>query len=245
MLQLIATVAGQSHGMPMPMPPGMHMPGMEMGGGPGASGMTGWDVGALVGLGAFHGVNPAMGRLFAVWIGLQAQARRALVGALGPIALGHLASMALTVLAVEELRVLASDTAIRIVGAAALVAVALWRIVRSHRHPRWVGMRLKRRELALWSFLMSSAHGAGLMLIPIVVGMGVRAHDDMLMPSSLVPLAAAVLLHTVAMVAVAGVIALAVYEFLGVGVLRRGWLNLDRVWPYALGAGAAATLLVA
>jgi hypothetical protein len=75
--------------------------------------------------------------------------------------------------------------------------------------------------------------------------MGVRSHDDMLMPSSLAPLAVAVLLHTAAMVAVAGAIGLVVYQFVGVGVLRRGWLNLDRVWPYALGAGAAATLLVA
>jgi len=210
-----------------------------------AGGMSAWDIGALLGLGAFHGLNPAMGWLFATWIGLQQRARGAVVAALGPIAIGHAASMALTVLVVEELRVLASDTAIRISGATALVAVAIWRIARSHRHPRWVGMRLKRRELALWSFLMSTAHGAGLMLIPVVVGMGVRSRGDMVMPSSLAPLAGAVVIHTAAMVAVAGAIALVVYEFLGVGVLRRGWLNLDRLWPYALGAGAAATLLLA
>lgn len=225
------------NGMPM------RMPGTGSGGG--SAGITAWDLGALLALGAFHGINPAMGWLFAVWIGLQAHTRRAVIGALGPIAAGHVASMALTVLLVEELRVLASDSVIRIVGAVALLSVAVWRIARAHRHPRWVGMRLKRRELALWSFLMSSAHGAGLMLIPVIVGMGVRSHSDMLMPSSLGPLAGAVLMHTAAMIAVAGAIALLVYEFLGIGVLRRGWLNLDRVWPYALGAGAAATLLVA
>jgi ABC-type Co2+ transport system permease subunit len=153
--------------------------------------------------------------------------------------------MGLIVLLVEELRVLASDTAIRISGAAALVALALWQIARSHRHPRWVGMRLKPRELTLWSFLMSTAHGAGLMLIPVVVGIGVHSRGDMIMPSSLGPLAAAVLIHTAAMIAVAGAIAVVVYQFLGVGVLRRGWLNLDRLWPYALGAGAAATLVLA
>lgn len=231
---------GMAAPMPMEMPcAAHHAAGMH------AAGMSGWAVGALLALGAFHGLNPAMGWLFATWIGLQQRALRGLVAALGPIAAGHAASMALTVLIVEELRVLASDTAIRIGGAAALVAVAAWRIVRSHRHPRWVGMRLNRRELALWSFLMSSAHGAGLMLIPVAVGLGVHSRGDMIMPSSLAPLAGAVALHTLAMVAVAGAIAVAVYQFVGVGILRRGWLNLDRLWPYALGAGAAATLLVA
>jgi hypothetical protein len=228
----------QMHGIPVPMT----MPG---GHGGGSSGMTGWDVGALLLLGAFHGLNPAMGWLFAVAIGLQAHARRALVGALGPIAVGHAASMGLTVLFVEELRVLASDMTIRIAGAVALASFALWRIVRSHRHPRWVGMRLRPRELAAWSFLMSTAHGAGLMLIPVVMGMRVTSHDSMLMPSSLAPVAGAVLIHTASMVAVAGAIGFVVYEFVGVGILRRGWLNLDRIWVYALGAGAAATLLIA
>jgi hypothetical protein len=226
----------QMHGMPMPMP-GMHAGG--------TTGMSAWDLGAVLLLGAFHGLNPAMGWLFAVALGLQAQARRPLVAALGPIAAGHAASMGMTVLLVEELRVLASDTAIRIAGAAALGTFALWRILRSHRHPRWVGMRLRPRELALWSFLMSTAHGAGLMLIPVIVGIGVSSHDHMLMPSTVGLMAGAVAIHTAAMVAVAGTIALLVYEFAGIRVLRRGWLNLDRLWAYALGAGAAATLLSA
>ncbi len=81
-------------------------------------------------------------------------------------------------------------------------------------------------------------------LTPIALGHA-ASHDDMLMPSSLAPLGAAVLIHTAAMVVVAGVIALFVYEVFGVGILRRGWLNLDRLWPYVLGAGAVATLLVA
>src|SRR3954467_1141571 len=204
-----------------------------------------WSAGATLLLGAFHGLNPAMGWLFAVAIGFRAQTRRALVGALGPIAAGHLASMAFTLLAVEELRVLSSDATIRIAGALGLAAFASWRFASSHRHPRWVGMCLRRRELAFWSFLMSTAHGAGLMLIPVAVSLHVTAHDHMLMPSSLAPVAAVLLLHTAAMVAVAGAIALVVYGFVGVGVLRRGWLNLDRLWVYALGAGAAATLLIA
>ena len=204
-----------------------------------------WDAGATLLLGAFHGLNPAMGWLFAVAIGFRANARRAVVGALGPIAVGHMASMAFTVLVVEELRVLSSEAAIRVAGALALAAFASWRFASSHRHPRWVGMCLRGRELVLWSFLMSTAHGAGLMLIPVVVGLQVNGHDHMLVPSSLGPVTVVLLIHTAAMVAVAGAIALAVYEFLGVGVLRRGWINLDRVWAYALGAGAAATLLIA
>jgi hypothetical protein len=223
------------HGMPMP---GMHMSGH-------ASGLSGWDYGALVLLGAFHGINPAMGWFFAVWRGLQVRARTAVVATLGPIAVGHAASMALTVLLVEEFRVVASDTVIRTAGAALLVAVAVRQIVRNHRQPRWVSTNLRGRQLALWSFLMSTAHGAGLMIIPIVLGVGVRSHDDMPMPSSLPPLAGAVLIHTAAMVAVAGVIGLLVYEIFGVGIVRRRWLNLDRIWPYVLGVGAAATLLVA
>jgi hypothetical protein len=226
----------QMHGMPMPMP-GSH--------GGGTAGMTGWDLGAILLLGAFHGINPAMGWLFAVALGLQAGTRRRLAAALPPIAAGHAASMGLTVLFVEELRVFTSDTAIRIAGGALLAAFALWRILRSHRHPRWVGMSLRPRELALWSFLMSTAHGAGLMLIPVMVGIGVSSHNDMLMPSSLGLVTTAVAIHTAAMVAVAGGIAFLVYEFVGIGVLRRGWLNVDRIWAYALGAGAAVTLLVA
>src|SRR5215212_59330 len=171
----------QMHGIGAPMP--MRMPGPC----PGheSTGMSAWDIGALLALGAFHGINPAMGWLFAAALGIQAHSRRVLALALGPIAAGHAASMALTVLVVEELRVLASDTVIRIAGAAALAAFAAWRIVRSHRHPRWVGMRLRPRELALWSFLMSSAHGAGLMLIPVLIGVRVHTSGDMLMPSSL------------------------------------------------------------
>jgi hypothetical protein len=226
----------QMPGMPMMPMPGM--PGMS-------TGVTSWDIGATLLLGAFHGLNPAMGWLFAAALGFQAQARGAVARALGPIAFGHLASMALTLLVVEELRVLASDTAIRIAGGTALAVFAGWRIVRSHRHPKWVGMRLRPRELAAWSFLMSTAHGAGLMLIPVVMGIGVTGHDHMLMPSSLGPVTAVLALHTAAMIGVAGVIAFAVYEFVGVGILRRGWLNLDRIWAYALGVGAAATLLIA
>jgi hypothetical protein len=204
--------------------------------------MSGWDWGAIVGLGVFHGVNPAMGWLLALALGLQEGSRRALLLALVPIALGHEAAVGLAVLLIEELRLLASDGAIRIAGAAALGTLAVWRLLRAHRHRRAVGLRLRARELALWSFLMSSAHGAGLMLFPFVLGIRVRAGNG-LIPSGLEEAAAAILLHGLAMVAVAGAIALVVYQVVGIGFLRRGWVDLDRVWAYALGVGALASLL--
>jgi hypothetical protein len=207
--------------------------------------VNGWDLGGVALLGVFHGVNPAMGWLFAVAIGMQERSRRALLLALVPIAIGHEAAVGMTVLLVQELRLVASDDTVRLAGAAALVTVALRQILRDHRHPRWVGMRLRPRELALWSFLMSTASGAGLMLLPLVMGIHVQGGHHDIAVSGVFASAAAVTVHMAAMIAVTGTIALLVYEFVGVGILRRGWLNLDRLWAYALGAGAAVTLVVA
>jgi hypothetical protein len=205
--------------------------------------VSGWSWGAIVGLGAFHGLNPAMGWLFAVAIGFRDRARSAVVGALGPIAAGHAASMAATVLVYDELRAVLPDRAVRLAGALALLAFATARLSRE-RHPRWVGMNLTSLELAGWSFLMSTAHGAGLMLIPVLGDASSRGHGGMPMPGSLLQGGVAVLVHTGAMIAVAAAVALLVYHFVGVGILRRGWFNLDRVWTYALGAGALVMLLV-
>ena len=194
--------------------------------------MSPLDLGGIAGLGAFHGLNPAMGWLFAVALGAQEGSRRMLLLALPPIALGHAVSIALTLLVVEEARLVVPQTAVRIAGAAALALFALWKLARA-RHPRWVGFRVRRRELVLWSLLMASAHGAGLMLLPFAVdGSGGMAF-----------VAEATVVHTLAMIAASGATAVAVYEIFGVGVLRRAWLNLDRLWAYVLLAGAAATLL--
>ncbi len=197
------------------------------------------ELAGIAGLGAFHGINPAMGWLFAVALGLQERSRAAVVGALGPIAAGHAVSIALTVAVVEGLEAAVSPSAVRIVGAAALVTFAVWKLVKQ-RHPRWVGFRIGPFELALWSFLMATAHGAGLMVVPVFVGMsmagaGGHAHH---MPAAGGAGAAllATGLHALGYLVVTAGIAVLVFDKLGVGILRRVWFNvtLGSVRPNAL-----------
>jgi hypothetical protein len=127
-----------------------------------------------------------------------------------------------------------------------LVLFGLYKFLRPRSHPRWVGMRVTPRELTLWSFLMSSAHGAGLMLFPVLLGLPAHEHADELPALALGGVAAqdaaAVLLHTLAMLLVMGAVALLVYEKLGLGVLRRAWVNLDLVWAAAVVAAGVTTL---
>jgi hypothetical protein len=195
---------------------------------------------ALFALGVFHGVNPAMGWLFAVSFGLQEGRRQAVLRALGPIALGH----ELAVVAVAVPLALAGAAQVRLVtaaGALALIGFGVWRLRTRRGHPRWVGMRLKPRELVGWSALMAGAHGAGLMLLPVLAARPDPGHLQAagLLDQPLLAGLAAAGVHTLGMLAAMGVVALAAYEWLGLGILRRTWLNLDRVWAVALiGAGA-------
>src|SRR5689334_11333419 len=117
-------------------------------------------------LGAYHGVNPGMGWLFAVALGLQEKSSGAVRRALVPIALGHAASIGLTVALLGVGLASVPAAALRWLTAAALVAFGVLKLVRP-RHPRWVGMRVGFRDLTWWSFLMATAHGAGLMLLPV------------------------------------------------------------------------------
>lgn len=220
-----------------------------------------WPWLTLGALGAYHGLNPAMGWLFAVALGLQEQSRKALLQALAPLALGHAAAIGLVVVLASLVQLVAAPQILRVVGGAALVLFGLYKFVKPRSHPRWVGFRVSLPELAVWSFLMSSAHGAGLMLFPVLLGLsahaeGLHTHGDTLAPSPLAgegltggvsafPLQqdlAAVTLHTVAMLAVMGTVALVVYEKLGVGFLRKAWLNLDVLWAVAIGSAGLVTL---
>ena len=206
-------------------------------------------------LGAYHGINPAMGWLFAVSLGLQEGSRKAVWQALPPIALGHEASLIGVVALVTLGELLATPDLVRFVGAGSLILFGVYKLLKPLAHPRWVGMRVKPRELVLWSFLMSSAHGAGLMLFPILIGLsaGASAHDGGehgLAGTSLTTLSlgadlAAVMLHTVVMVAVMGVIAVVVYEKLGLSLLRKAWLNQNLIWAFALMTAGVLTLFIA
>ncbi len=211
-----------------------------------------WPWLAIALLGAYHGVNPAMGWLFAVALGLQERRRRAVLRALIPIALGHEASIVVVVLLVGAVSLVADPQILRIVAAAALILAGLYKFARPRSHPKWVGMRVTPPELALWSFLMSTAHGAGLMLVPVVVWLPATGHDhaahahdlprlDAAM-ASVAQSGAAVMLHTAVMLLVMAVVALLVYEKLGVAILRRAWLNLDIVWAAAIVGAGVLTL---
>jgi len=201
-----------------------------------------WPWLVLVGLGAFHGINPGMGWLFAVALGLQEQSQRAVRRALLPIALGHAASIGVVVVAVSLLQAVLPEQLMRYLCAALLGAFGLWRLVRA-RHPRWVGMRVGFRDLMLWSFLMASAHGAGLMLVPLLLQWPAPDASHARLLAALWPQAAAtspalvlaaVSVHTLSLFLVTSAIALLVYEKLGVAFLRHAWFNLDVLWAAAL-----------
>jgi hypothetical protein len=217
-----------------------------------------WPWLVLIGLGAFHGLNPGMGWLFAVALGLQERSRKAVLGAFGPIALGHAASVAAVVAVVGLAQTVVDVPLLRHLGAGALIAFGIYKLVAPLSHPRWVGMRVGAGGLALWSFLMATAHGAGLMLLPVLLRLQSlpAGHDHAALAASehahlasagVVPSAElmAVALHTVAMFAVMAAVALLVYEKLGVAVLRRAWLNLDLIWAGALVLAGVLSLLLA
>jgi hypothetical protein len=197
---------------------------------------TDWPWLALAGLGLYHGLNPAMGWLFAVALGFQQGNRGAVLRSLLPIALGHEASVALVVLLVSGIQLVWAPDFLRPLGALALVAFGIVKLARP-RHPRWVGMRVSGRDLVVWSFLMSSAHGAGLMLFPVLLGLPAPTHADDPLPLGIQDVAA-VMLHTAAMLLTMGVLAVLVYDRLGLMVLRRAWVNMDAIWAVAvIGAG--------
>jgi len=216
----------------------------------------------LAALGAYHGINPAMGWLFAVGLGLQEQRRRAVVNAFAPIALGHALSIAMVVALLGVLQQILSPSSVSILSGGVLLVFGAYRIGANSAHPRWVGMRVGFRDLMAWSFLMSTAHGAGLMLAPVLlkfsagsvvqpVGMDQmhEAHAEHMVAASMGLLPNTQLLavgvHTVAMFAVMAVIALVVYEKLGLHLLRRAWFNLDFLWTGALLLAGVLTLFSA
>jgi hypothetical protein len=208
---------------------------------------------ALLLLGAVHGVNPGLGGLFAVALGLQEQSGRAVWRALPPLALGHALAIALAVLVAAAIGTALPVNVMKALTAAALFTFGVYRLVR-HRHRRFGGMRVNARDLTVWSFLMANAHGAGLMVLPILIGklghsgaQAVHEHGAPLVAGWSAPSAtgiAATATHSGGYLLVTGAIALVVYKKLGLRLLRNVWFNLDVVWAAALVLTAVLTILL-
>jgi hypothetical protein len=189
----------------------------------------------LLALGAVHGLNPGMGWLFAVALGLQERDRRAVWRAFPPLALGHAAAIALAVAAAAVAGQLLAPEQVKWLVAGSLIGFGLYRLVR-HNHPRG-GMRVGARDLAIWSLLMATAHGAGLMALPFVMEGGpAHAHAGPGMSG-----AWATLVHSSGYLLATMLVAVVVYEKVGVGILRRLWMNIDLVWAAALVVTGVAT----
>jgi hypothetical protein len=205
---------------------------------------TSWAM--LMALGAFHGINPGMGWLFAVALGMQEGRRGAVIRTLVPLGAGHALAVAGAVAATLVIGTVIPAGWLRWPLAAVLVSLGVLRFFR-HRHPRWAGMRVSMPGLPLWSFLMATAHGAGLMVVPVFVRMsmtdqGGHTHH---MAGTAAGAEAALLatgLHALGYLAMTAFIAVLVFEKLGVGILRRAWINLDVIWAAALMATGMLTL---
>ena len=200
-------------------------------------------------LGAYHGLNPGMGWLFAVALGMQEQKGSAVARSLVPIAVGHVVAIGSVVLITAFLGMTLPLVVIRYFVAAVLVGLGIYSLVR-HQHLRWVRVQVGFRDLIVWSFLMASAHGAGLMVVPVLLGNNVGAQGQMSghnhISTTVGPLAGmlATGVHTVAYLAVTGLVAWVVYRKLGLALLRKAWLNFDLVWAAALVATGLVTLLI-
>jgi hypothetical protein len=203
----------------------------------------------LLGLGAFHGINPGMGWLFAVALGMQERRRGAVFSSLLPLALGHVLAVGVAIAIAFAVGAVLPLDWLRWLVAGILVALGVSRLFR-HRHPRWASMKVSFGALTLWSFLMASAHGAGLMVVPVFLSMSMAgAHQDhhhAMAMSSLTPPTAllATLVHTIGYLVVTTFVAVVVFEKLGVGILRKTWFNLDLVWASTLlGTGLIGVLV--
>ena len=204
----------------------------------------------LFGLGAFHGINPGMGWLFAVALGMQEGRRSAVLRALGPLAAGHVLAVVAALALAAALGAVVPATALRWPIAGLLVGLGVYRLWR-RRHPRWVGMRVGAGGLTCWSFLMASAHGAGLMVIPLLIGVRCAAGAS---PGGCQCGAAATrdpglgilttLVHGGGYLLVMAAVALLVFEKVGLAGLRRAWLNVDIVWAGALVATGVLTAVL-
>ena len=199
----------------------------------------------LVLLGAYHGLNPAMGWLFALALGLQERSRAAVLRALPPIALGHAAAIAVAILFLRLLQGFLSWQVLKITFAGILIVMGGYLLFRA-RHPRGSGLRAGAGDLFVWSFLMASAHGAGLMITPVLLAQPMpdmvshamnagSSHPGAVLAAPVLVLA--VVIHTASLLIVTAVLAIVLYETydrFGLKILRHAWFNFDLLWAVAL-----------
>jgi hypothetical protein len=206
----------------------------------------------MAAFGAYHGLNPGMGWLFALSLGLQRQSGKAIWSSLFPIAAGHALSLLVVVMAVVAGSQFLPASFLEITTALLLLGFGLYKVFNYYRHPRWVGMQVGMGDLTWWSFLMATAHGAGLMIAPLVLTMTTPAADTHMdhhhttissdhmthyasMGTSVNPdVALGILIHTLAMLAVMALVAWVVYKKFGLRILRSHWINFDLIWAGAL-----------
>jgi len=195
---------------------------------------------AVVGSGIYHGLNPGMGWPLAVSAGLMNNSCRAVFGALVPLAIGHFLAMGGVLLPFGAVSALVTwQTEIRIAAGFLVIAVGLYLFV-NRRHPRFLA-RIGPAHLTLWSFAVALAHGAGLMLLPIYLNL-CRAEEldaghiaaRTLMGSNLITALEVSVVHAFSMIAAGGLMAFAVYQWLGPRFISKSWFNLDTVWPLSL-----------
>jgi hypothetical protein len=191
-----------------------------------------------------------MGWLFAMALGMQERRRGAVLRALVPLGAGHALAVAGAVGAALTLGAVVPVNRLRWPVAGVLLALGCARCFR-HQHPRWAGMRVSMGGLTAWSFLMATSHGAGLMVVPVFVGMsmvggggGHMHHLPAHVGASAGTALVATGVHAVSYLAVTAFVAMLVFEKLGVGILRRAWFNLDLIWAGALVATGALTLMM-
>jgi hypothetical protein len=207
-----------------------------------AGAAAGWA--AVVGSGVFHGVNPAMGWLFATALGLQRNSRSALAAALPPLALGHAVSIFAMTSSALVLGLALHAASLRIVAGIVLLGWAVYHLLYGHRHRVRVGMTTGALGLALWSAATATVHGAGLMLVPALMPI-CGAAANLSVTGALGPAALVTLVHTLVASATSAAIAFAAYEYFGLRMLRRGWINFEWIWSGALALTGAGLLALA
>jgi hypothetical protein len=211
-----------------------------------------WPWAAIFLLGAYHGINPGMGWLFAAALGMQKKSAVAVWQSLVPIAAGHFIAVGVVVAAAVAAGAVLPLHYVKIAAACILLVFGLQRLIRKS-HPRWGGMQVGCRDLCIWSFLMASAHGAGFMLLPILLKMSAmhssaigasapHLHGSVFEGPWTAP--TALVVHTLGYLLVTGLIAFVVYEKVGLEVLRKAWVNLDLIWAVVLIVTAGLTLLI-